>query len=189
MTRAIDRLFHGFMAVDTWDTLGGTVDVDALKLSAKTATAILVTHTRLITLSSGGPARRSIREGPNMATAYACPGSPPAPGARAPAVAHARARKRGDFQGRYVFLPCPVVALGVSVVEVALDVDKVLLAIEELRRWEKRANDLSQSGARQNNPAEYARARQQITYYSGLLQDMKKRSNPESATRLIARLD
>ena len=74
-------------------------------------------------------------------------------------------------------------------VEVALDVDKVLLAIEELRRWEKRASDLSQAGARENNPEEYARARQQITYYSGLLQDMKKRSNPESATRLIARLD
>ncbi len=71
---------------------------------------------------------------------------------------------------------------------VALEVDKVLMAIEELRRWERRAVELAHSGGKQRNPTEYARVRQQITYYSGLLQDMKKRSNPESSTRLIRRL-
>lgn len=67
-----------------------------------------------------------------------------------------------------------------------LDVDKVLLAIEELRRWEKRAAEMSKASAR-TNLEETVRVRQQIAYYSGLLQDMKRRANPDSASRLLRR--
>jgi hypothetical protein len=73
--------------------------------------------------------------------------------------------------------------------EAVLEVDKVLMAIEELRRWEHRALELARFGRKQRNPVEYARARQQVTYYSGLLQDMKRRSNPDSPSRLIRRLE
>lgn len=68
-----------------------------------------------------------------------------------------------------------------------LDVDKVLMAIEELRRWEARALAMSRAAALQN-PEESVRVRQQIAYYSGLLQDMKRRANPDKASKLMARL-
>ena len=81
-------------------------------------------------------------------------------------------------------LPCEH---GAGVAEPVLDVDKVLLAIEELRRWEQRALEMSKGGARVT-PEETARVRQQIAYYSGLLQDMKRRANPDSAPRLMRRI-
>lgn len=71
--------------------------------------------------------------------------------------------------------------------EKSLDVDKVLLAIDELRRWERRAKELGDTGGARASPEEAARVRQQIAYYSGLLQDMKKRANPDSAPRLMGR--
>ncbi len=71
--------------------------------------------------------------------------------------------------------------------EAALDVDKVLLAIDELRRWERRAKELGETGGARAFPEETARVRQQISYYSGLLQDMKRRANPDSAPRVMAR--
>ena len=67
-----------------------------------------------------------------------------------------------------------------------LDVDKVLLAIEELRRWEQRAAEMSKASARASLE-ETVRVRQQIAYYNGLLQDMKRRANPDSASRLLRR--
>ena len=70
--------------------------------------------------------------------------------------------------------------------EPGLDVEKVLMAIEELRRWELRAQELSR-GPASGNGAETLRVRQQIAYYSGLLQDMKRRANPDSAARLMGR--
>ncbi len=70
--------------------------------------------------------------------------------------------------------------------EPGLDVDKVLMAIEELRRWELRAQELSRGHASENTD-ETLRVRQQIAYYSGLLQDMKRRANPDSAARLMGR--
>lgn len=72
--------------------------------------------------------------------------------------------------------------------DASLDVEKVLLAIEELRRWEHRAKELKVPGAARANPEEVARVRQQISYYSGLLQDMKRRANPDSAPRVMGRL-
>lgn len=71
------------------------------------------------------------------------------------------------------------------VAEVGLDVDKVLLAIEELRRWEKRAREVKRG---REGAEESARVREQIAYYSGLLQDMKRRANPDSASRIMGRL-
>lgn len=71
--------------------------------------------------------------------------------------------------------------------DAALDVDKVLLAIEELRRWEQRAQEMSRASSRPS-PQEAQRVRQQIAYYSGLLQDMKRRANPDSTSRLMGRL-
>lgn len=73
-------------------------------------------------------------------------------------------------------------------VEAGLDVEKVLLAIEELRRWEQRAKEFKVPGAVRASPEEVARVRQQISYYSGLLQDMKRRANPDSAPRVMGRL-
>lgn len=71
--------------------------------------------------------------------------------------------------------------------ENTLDVDKVLLAIDELRRWQRRAKEISETGGARAFPEEAARVRQQISYYSGLLQDMKRRANPDSAPRVMAR--
>ena len=71
--------------------------------------------------------------------------------------------------------------------ELGLDVDKVLMAIEELRRWELRAQEIARGGP-SSNADEALRIRQQIAYYSGLLQDMKRRANPDSAARLMGRL-
>ena len=71
-------------------------------------------------------------------------------------------------------------------VEASLDVDKVLMAIEELRRWEQRAAEMSRASS-PASPEETLRVRQQIAYYSGLLQDMKRRANPDSAPRLMRR--
>ena len=70
--------------------------------------------------------------------------------------------------------------------EPGLDVDKVLLAIEELRRWELRAQDIARGGPAVSAD-EALRIRQQIAYYSGLLHDMKRRANPDSAARLMGR--
>ena len=67
----------------------------------------------------------------------------------------------------------------------ALEVDKVLLAIEELRRWEKRREELARNEAGKVTTEELARVRQQITYYDGLLQDMKRRAHPASMPRFI----
>ncbi|HEX9708742.1 MAG TPA: hypothetical protein VGB42_02025 [Candidatus Thermoplasmatota archaeon] len=70
-----------------------------------------------------------------------------------------------------------------------LDVEKVLLAIDELRRWEERRAELSRgTGGPEPSPAEWARVRQQILYYGGLLQDMKRRAHPDSVPRFIGRL-
>jgi hypothetical protein len=89
-------------------------------------------------------------------------------------------------RARNVFLHAPALQIGAPVSEPVLDVDKVLLAIEELRRWEQRALEMSKSAARPS-PEESARVRQQIAYYSGLLHDMKRRANPDSAPRLMRR--
>ncbi len=72
-------------------------------------------------------------------------------------------------------------------IEPKFDVEKVLLAIEELRRWERRAQELSLSGGARTSPDEVARVRQQVAYYSGLLQDMKRRGNPDNASRTLRR--
>jgi hypothetical protein len=70
-----------------------------------------------------------------------------------------------------------------------LEVDKVLLAIDEMRRWEERQAELS-AGPRGSRaaPAELARVRQQIVYYGGLLKDMKTRAHPDSVPRFIGRI-
>ena len=70
----------------------------------------------------------------------------------------------------------------------ALEVDKVLLAIEELRRWEKRRDELTRSGPGKASAEEIARVRQQITYYDGLLQDMKRRAHPDNMPRFISQV-
>lgn len=74
-------------------------------------------------------------------------------------------------------------------VQSPLDVEKVLLAIDELRRWEARRAELSRGAAGpEASPAELSRVRQQIVYYGGLLQDMKRRAHPDSVPRFIGRL-
>ena len=70
----------------------------------------------------------------------------------------------------------------------SLEVEKVLLAIEELRRWEKRREELARSLPGEANPEEVARVRQQITYYDGLLQDMKRRAHPDTMPRFISQV-
>lgn len=67
--------------------------------------------------------------------------------------------------------------------------DKVLLAIDELRRWEARREELAADprGAAAT-AAEVARARKQVAYYGGLLQDMKRRAHPDSVPRFIGRV-
>lgn len=70
-----------------------------------------------------------------------------------------------------------------------LDVEKVILAIDELRRWEARRAELAadpRGGAA--NAAEVARARKQVAYYGGLLQDMKRHAHPDSVPRFIGRM-
>jgi hypothetical protein len=67
-----------------------------------------------------------------------------------------------------------------------LDIDKVLMAIEELRRWQRRALEMSRASGG-GGPEEAARVKQQIAYYEGLLQDMKRRANPDSAPRVMRR--
>jgi hypothetical protein len=76
------------------------------------------------------------------------------------------------------------------VAQEGFDAAKVLLAIEELRRWEQRQREISGAygsgvGA---SPQEVARVRQQITYYDGLLQDMKRRAHPDSMSRFMSRV-
>ncbi len=73
--------------------------------------------------------------------------------------------------------------------ESPLEVEKVLLAIDELRRWEARQAELA-AGPRGTaaSPAELARVRQQILYYGGLLRDMKTRAHPDSVPRFMGRL-
>jgi hypothetical protein len=70
-----------------------------------------------------------------------------------------------------------------------LEVEKVLLAIDELRRWEARQAELA-AGPRGTgaSPGEIARVRQQILYYGGLLHDMKRRAHPDSVPRFIGRI-
>jgi len=70
-----------------------------------------------------------------------------------------------------------------------LEVEKVLLAIEELRRWEARRAELNlarRSGA-PPSAEEMTRVHQQIAYYDGLLQDMKRRAHPDSVPRFMGR--
>jgi hypothetical protein len=66
----------------------------------------------------------------------------------------------------------------------------VLLAIEELRRWEQRQNELvaSLGAGAAAAPEEVARVRQQITYYDGLLHDMKRRAHPDTMSRFMSRV-
>ena len=74
--------------------------------------------------------------------------------------------------------------------QAGLDVTKVLLAIEELRRWEQRQQELvaSMGGGAAASPEEVTRVRQQITYYDGLLHDMKRRAHPDTMSRFMSRI-
>lgn len=72
--------------------------------------------------------------------------------------------------------------------ETSLDVEKILLAIEELRRWEERARSLEASQDIRPSAEETARVRQQISYYSGLLQDMKRRAHPDNVPRFMSQV-
>jgi hypothetical protein len=106
---------------------------------------------------------------------------------RASASRSALGASRGDSPARKVLVLDAFVRGGRGVAYMGLDVEKVLLAIEELRRWQKRAEELRGPAAARAAPEEVARVRQQVSYYSGLLQDMKRRANPDSAPRIIAR--
>lgn len=74
--------------------------------------------------------------------------------------------------------------------QAGFDVTKVLLAIEELRRWEQRQKEIvvALGAGAAAAPEEAARVRQQITYYDGLLHDMKRRAHPDSMSRFMSRV-
>ncbi|MDG1545340.1 MAG: hypothetical protein P8R32_03710 [Candidatus Poseidoniia archaeon] len=66
--------------------------------------------------------------------------------------------------------------------------EKIIEVLDELEKWEKRSEKVSERYARgEADKTEIERINEQVTHYKNLLSDMKKKMNSTDISRTLAR--